>query len=244
MVSEKGHCGPTKPSWFVQSKPQFTNSCPPAKACVLPGNEVSLDRGGQCAGQVGTAQLLSLPLGREMGSGPTPLSPSPQGQRRGPLWQRPASKPHSPGKHALNQNVWVSFLHKPRRKGHAFSQAHKATPLPSFLQFGYLTQPWRTCRVHPTHLRAGHYLPGKLEQARPGVHPRPCTDMLARCGPQCWPVWVVTAAPAASRVCRFAVGTGVIGAARRWCRHAPPTRLLQRSAPPHSPPPPEPVSRG
>lgn len=43
--------------------------------------------------------------------------------------------------------------------------------------------------VHPTHLRVGHYLPGKLEQARPGVHLRPYTDAPARHSPQCWPVW-------------------------------------------------------
>lgn len=160
-------------------------------------NEVLLDQGGQWAGQVGTVQLLSLPLGREVGFSPTPLSPSPHRQRGASLAETP-----SPHKCPPKQNVWVSFLPKPWRKGpHPFC-ALKATPL----QFGSLIQ--GTCEVRPTHLGVGRYLPGKLEQVRPVGHLRPRREVPAWCSPTCCSVWGCCGCPVASWVCRFAASTG------------------------------------
>lgn len=68
-------------NWLVHVQP----SIPRPRLCVLLVIEVLLDQGGQSAGQVGIVQLLSLPLGREVGSSLTPLSLSPHKQRGGGL---------------------------------------------------------------------------------------------------------------------------------------------------------------
>lgn len=81
--------------------------------CVLLVNEVLLDQGGQKAGQVGIVQLLSRPLGRE---------PSGRGEE--------ASLAEAPDSHKCppKQNIWVSFLPKPWRKGHTPSVHSKLLP--------------------------------------------------------------------------------------------------------------------
>ena len=159
---------------------------PQAEVRVLPGNDVLSNqagvwcvfpagsppphpRGGGGGGGPESAKLLSLPLSKEVGVGLTPLPASLQGEGgegplgRGRLWS-------------------LVDTHPTCKKSRAsFCTVTGAPPAPASVScsLGYLIQPWRTAEVRPTHPGAGHYLPGKLEQVRPGAQLRPCADVHA-----------------------------------------------------------------
>lgn len=120
----------------------------------------------------GTAELLSLPLSKKAGLGLPSLHQAPR-EREGkaPSGRGQIEEPRQTRTRA--QRLGPSYPSKRSHTGRHSATIHRCvcigSPARVSCSLGYLIQPWRGAEVHPTHLGVGHYLPGKLEQASPGL---------------------------------------------------------------------------
>lgn len=176
---------------------------------------------------MGTSQLLSRPLGGEMGSSLSPpISKRPGKEEEAPVAEAgiPVPRSWSPGKPEPEQKVWVSFLRKPAGKSRAsfssvtVASASPAPPPPLVLPAGWLL----TSAL--AYLRGAPHPPGSwpLSTGETGAggawaHLRPRTDV-----PDCTALnaarpGVATAAPIRLRALQFELlASGTTGGG---CRH-------------------------